>query len=99
MTCVLDSNAALVIVPDLGRWLVGGASEEGTAFFAAGVALGLVVAGLPRWSLAGAADFVVSRETDVVRLGWATPARTGGVERVVEGARVVALETGARTVD
>lgn len=58
---MFDSNAALVIVPDLGRSVFGGA----------GVALGWAVAVLPLTGAVGtvgrAAGFVVVRETDVAR--------------------------------
>lgn len=100
---MFDSNAALVIVPDLGRAVLGGVLEDGVGFLALGVVLCWVVAVLPLAGAVGAvgraAGFIVDRETDVVRESWAAPARTGGVERAVESARVVALEMGARTVD
>lgn len=63
---MFDSNAALVIVPDLGRSVFGGAG-----FLGAGVALGWAVAVLPLTGAVGtvgrAAGFVVVRETDVAR--------------------------------
>lgn len=72
-TCVFDSNAALVIVPDLGRPVFGGVLEGGTGFLAAGVALGWGVAVLPLMGAVGgvgrAAGFVVDRETEVARVG------------------------------
>ena len=100
---MFDSNAALVIVPDLGRSVVGGALEAGTGFLAAGVALGWGVAILPLTGAVGgvgrAAGFVVDCEMEVARVGWAALARTRGVEREAEGARVVAFEVGACNVD
>ena len=71
--CVFDSNAALVIVPDLGRPAFGGALEGGAGFLAAGVALGCSVTVLPLTGAVGGvgrtAGFVVGREKDVVRQG------------------------------
>lgn len=71
--CAFDSNASLVIVPDLGRPVYGETSEEGTGFLRAGAVLGRGVVVLP---LTGAvvmvgrtAGFVVGRERDVARLG------------------------------
>lgn len=93
-TCVLASNAALVIVPDLGRGTVLSKASDDARFLAVST-LGWVGAGLLLTGAVGAACLTVGRETDGTREGRAVLACTGGVEP----ARVVAREMGARTVD
>lgn len=65
---MFDSKAALLIVPDLGRPVFGGA-----AFLAAGVPSGWVVTVLPLAGAVGAvgraAGLIVGREMDVARKG------------------------------
>jgi hypothetical protein len=95
--CEFDSNAALVIVPDVGRAalvrVLAGMLRVVTG------AVGLLEAAFPASFVILVAALVAGRATDGPREGAAVLARTGGVERAAEGARVVARETGARTVD
>ncbi|KAF9241778.1 hypothetical protein BU15DRAFT_60678 [Melanogaster broomeanus] len=94
--CEFDSNAALVIVPDLG--------SVALARVLAGILLVVAVATVlfeTAWStgfVVLAVAMVADRATDVPRGGAPAPARAG-VERAVEGTRVVACETDARTID